>query len=169
MDHHSESTSPEAQNQKPNTKALNITICVPANLKFGAGVRQILGDAFDVVGFEKMWQEKLKMIIDELFMNAVKYGSKEDESIVTIQAKAVDNGIMCSVSDRGQGKKQITAQELKKIIETNKNNTDITKISGRGLAMFTSEWTDSFEIQNNEDNGISVTFEKFIPPEETSS
>lgn len=147
--------------QKKSTK-----IQVPANLRFSSGIRHICSDIFESVGFSKRWQEKLKLVIDELFMNAVKYGSGNN-TFVNLTLDKLENGVKCSVSDTGTGMQKTTAEELKATVKQKESEQDVLKTSGRGLAMFTQEWTDEFEIlDNEEDEGLTITFVKYLVEDE---
>lgn len=137
-------------------------IQVPANLRFSSGIRHICADIFESVGFSKRWQEKLKLVIDEVFMNAVKYGSSDNSFINITLQKLEPHGVKCEISDTGSGMQKMSASDLKALIEDRKSNTDVLKTSGRGLAMFTMEWTDEFDISDNADGGLTISFSKYV-------
>ncbi len=140
-----------------------IKVEIPADLYFAKSVRNFANDIFLMMGFDDQWKHRLKIVVDELFMNAVEYGSNK-KSIVRINFSILENGVSISVDDEGTGQKKLSANELKEIIEKNSQNTDVTKTSGRGLAMFMKEWSDNFDLLDNEYGGIRIIFTKFLQP-----
>jgi len=141
-------------------KKYHTTLEVPANLMFSSSIRDISRDFFRLAGFTSEWENRLKLVVDELYMNAVKYGS-DSNSVIKMTFKILDHGVQFQISDEGKGIKKCTAHELKEIIKEQEQNTDITKTSGRGLSMFTKRWSDKFQILDNKDGGITMIFTKF--------
>ena len=133
---------------------------VPATLHLSSFVRHTSETIFEMAGFNKEWGARLKLVVDELFMNAVRYGSTENTSTVFIQFDYDDSEVTFTIHDDGTGSKKTTAEELRAIVQSNSDNKDITKTSGRGLALIASLWTDHFEINSSEHGGIMVTFNK---------
>jgi len=143
-----------------------IELTLPATLKFSSLVRQIAEDVFSYAGFTKEWSSRLKLVVDELFMNANRYASIENESKIYIQFEYDDKSIYFKIDDEGAGKHKILAEDLKRKIENNMNDLgDITKTSGRGLALISNLWTDELTIDNSPYGGISVSFVKTITSE----
>jgi len=132
---------------------------VPADLYFSASIRDFALDMFKMAGFDTAWQNKLKLVIDELFMNAVKYGSN-GSSNVYLTFEILDDGINCSVEDTGTGKESASVEELQIKIKAQRENTNLEKTSGRGLAMITDEWSDKFEVIKSEHGGVKLWFFK---------
>jgi len=143
-------------------KKQTVKINVPANLHLSALVRNFSEELFGVVGFNDAWCSRLKLVVDELFMNAVCYGSLVDESIVHISCSYDSKTVTFTVSDEGVGPKKITAEALRSLIRNNEKNKTLTQTSGRGLAMITSLWTDELNITDSDYGGISVSFVKEI-------
>lgn len=143
-------------------KKQTIKFNIPANLHLSALVRNFSEELFCAIGFNKAWCSRLKLVVDELFMNAVRYGSKVDESMVYVSCDYDDQTITFSIEDEGVGSKKITAEELKKLVHNNEKNQTITQTSGRGLAMITNLWTDELNIEEGKHGGISVSFIKKI-------
>ena len=145
-----------------------IQLSLPANLHHSALIRHIADEVFETAKFSKAWCSRLKLVVDELFMNAVRYGATEDESIIYITFLYDENEIQFTIEDDGTGKNAISVEELKNIIQRNEKNEDITRTSGRGLSMITKLWTDQMEITKSKYGGIAVTFikriEKTAPP-----
>lgn len=139
-----------------------ILLTFPATLKYSSLVRHMMDEIFVMVGFSKDWSNRLKLVADELFMNAVKYGSVEETGKVNIGMEYDSEGLLFFVEDEGAGKNKVTPEEINKIIKKNTNETQVTSTSGRGLAMITSLWTDTIEITPSTIGGIKVTFTKKV-------
>lgn len=137
-----------------------IQIKLPADLHYSSMLRHMADELFVMLKFSKAWCSRLKLVVDELFMNAVRYGSTPDSSMVTITFVVDENGIECVMEDDGTGALAVSVEELKKRIQQNEANTDITRTSGRGLSMITKLWTDGMEISQSEFGGIAVKIYK---------
>ena len=143
-----------------------IELTLPATLKFSSLVRAIAADVFDYVGFTKEWSSRLKLVVDELFMNANRYASKEGESKIYIEFEYDDKTVSFKIDDEGAGQEKVSAEDLKKKIQLNKESVmDVTKTSGRGLALISNLWTDEVIITDSPHGGISVFFVKEITSE----
>lgn len=134
---------------------------IPADLTFSASVRNLAQDVLIRCGFQEKWLNRLKLVVDEMFMNAVKYGSDKN-SLVRLNFYILKNGVKISISDEGKGSEKCSPEKLKKLIQKQKENSDIVKTSGRGLSMFASEWSDSYDIFKNNQGGLTVTFTKLL-------
>ena len=142
-----------------------IELTLPADLKFSSFVRCVSEEFFLHVGFVKEWAERLKLVVDELFMNANHYGSKKEGGRVYLFYDYDDEKVIFRIEDEGEGAKKISASELQKLITKNSDEmADISKTSGRGLALISSLWTDDMKVRDSEHGGIAVTFTKKITP-----
>ena len=139
-----------------------IELNIPANLKFSSLVRHLTEEVFSYVGFTKEWSSRLKLVVDELFMNAVKYGSTEYKSIVHLVLSYNEEMVEFRIEDDGTGAQKMTAEELKARIKKNAVQNGITAISGRGLALITHLWTDKLNIEQSSAGGIAISFTKNI-------
>ncbi len=147
---------PYPNNQNLKTDYI-INLSIPANINFSSALREFSKKVFETSGFNEKWQDRLKLVCDELFMNAVNYGS-DVNSIIEIQFQILETKIIFIIKD--EGKNKVTAKTLKEIVNKNKENSRLKDISGRGLAMITSMWTDNFDIEDNELGGITIKFTK---------
>ena len=138
-----------------------IELSVPADLHFSAGVREFVNEYAVYNKFSSDVCNKLKLVVDELFMNAVRYGSDKNSKVV-VKISYNDNKISGMVEDFGEGDKKISVEELKQIIVEQTNNNVIMKTSGRGLAQIVNKWMDKINIKNNKTGGICIHFEKTI-------
>ena len=139
-----------------------IKISVPADLVYSSLIRHIADEIFGLAKFDKAWCSRLKLIVDELFMNAVRYGSTEYKSIVHATFSYDENEVIFIMEDDGTGKQAHTVPELQEIIQKNENNTDFTRTSGRGLSMITKVWADEMKIYQSELGGIAISIAKKI-------
>ncbi len=139
-----------------------IQIAVPATLKFSSMIRHVSDEIFGFVKFSKAWSSRLKLVLDELFMNAVKYGSMENTSVVHITFEYDETEVTFIIEDDGTGPKGVSIEELKKIVAENQANKDLTKTSGRGLSMIAGLWTDNIEVGQSEFGGVKVMCTKKI-------
>jgi len=135
---------------------------VPANLHHSSLVRRMADEVFKAAKFGKAWASRLKLVVDELFMNAVKYGSTEEKSFVYTTFEYNEKGIQFTIEDDGTGSQVISPEELQAKVATNEQDTNLTKTSGRGLSMITKLWTDKMEVSKSQYGGISVKFTKAI-------
>lgn len=135
---------------------------IPANLHFSSLVRNIAEEVFSFAHFSKEWCNRLKLVVDELFMNAVRYGSTEDKSTVHIVFSYDDGHVGFEIEDDGTGSEKKSVEELKTVIQKNASKNDVTRTSGRGLALITSLWTDKLEVKNSSLGGIAISFVKKI-------
>ena len=139
-----------------------IQIAVPADLNFSSLLRHIADEIFSMAKLDKSWCSRLKLVVDELFMNAVKYGSTEFSSIINALFEYDGNEVKFTIEDDGTGKQAASAEELQNIIQKNENNKDFTRTSGRGLSMITKVWTDDMKVTKSQLGGIAITISKKI-------
>jgi anti-anti-sigma factor len=137
-----------------------IKIDLTANLDFSGLVRHVANEVFENAKFSKAWCGRLKLVVDELFMNAVKYGSTDRKSLVHLTFEFDDQGVDFTIEDDGTGPKAKSAADLKAVIEKNAANKDLTRTSGRGLALITKMWTDGVQVAQSTYGGIGIGFTK---------
>lgn len=143
-----------------------IEFTLPADLKFSSLVRRISEEIFHYVGFNKEWASRLKLVVDELFMNANRYGSKTDDDKIYIFFVFDEKEVSFRIEDEGKGERKTSAEGLKDLVHKNVDEiNDITKTSGRGLALISSLWTDDMKIEDSEHGGIAISFTKKISVE----
>lgn len=140
-----------------------IEFILPADLKFSSLVRRISEEFFHYAGFAREWVERLKLVVDELFMNANKYGSKSEDDKIYIRFEFDDKEVNFRIEDEGRGGKKLNAKELKKVISKNTDEaSDLNKTRGRGLALICSLWTDDIMVEDSLRGGIAISFAKQI-------
>jgi anti-anti-sigma factor len=140
-----------------------IELTLPADLKFSSLVRRISEEFFLHAGFTKEWANRLKLVVDELFMNANRYGSKANEGKIYIFYQFDKDEVAFRIEDEGGGSKKVSAAELKKVIHKNSGEVnDLTKTCGRGLALISNLWTDGMTIEDSDRGGIAISFTKKI-------
>ena len=139
-----------------------IQLTLPADMKYSSFVRRVSEDVFRQIGFSSDWSGRLKLVMDELFMNANRYGSSSKESQVHICFSFDDTEVIFTVEDEGK-LPHINAQMLLKIIDQNiVELADPEKTNGRGLALISHLWTDAMTIQDSAHGGIAISFTKRI-------
>lgn len=138
-------------------------LSVPAHLRFSAGVREFATECADLANFSSRDKNMFRLIVDELFMNAVRYGS-DPESDVTVRFEVSEAKIRGMIEDQGRGKEKVSAKKLIQILEAEKENNSLHKTHGRGLAQIASMLTSFFQISDRPEGGISVVFEKEATP-----
>lgn len=145
-----------------------IQLIVPANLHHSSLIRHVSDEIFKSAKFSKSWSGRLKLVVDELFMNAVRYGSTEYKSSIYITFVMEGKSLEFIIEDDGTGPQAIPAEELQKIIQQNEQNTDLARTSGRGLSMITKTWTDGLFIAKSPHGGMRISFKKKIETEDVA-
>lgn len=133
-----------------------LQLTVPADLAESQAVRSATREFFLAAGFDPKTAGRLVLVADELFMNAVKYGSQPGDS-VAIAGWIQDGGVQFSVADFNR--RNLTTDDFAAIIEHRKNNLNLHATSGRGIALILREWTDSHEF-HAEPGKLSFSFFK---------
>jgi len=122
-------------------------LIVPASLNYSESVRMVSMEIWEDAWFDKREKNMIRLVIDELFMNAVKYWS-DGTSSVLIEWWFEWDTVFFSVEDEWKWKKNVTAEDLIKIIWEEKDNTNLTKTHWRWLAQITWVMTSSFEVKD---------------------
>jgi anti-sigma regulatory factor (Ser/Thr protein kinase) len=143
---------------------------VPADIDFAVAVR---GYTFIVIqeyiGAGRKIAYRIQQVIDELFINAVRYGSAVTEKVTLTYV--LENGILSiEVADTGTGAQKVTAKELEGLIaqrrefyqNLKKQNKINQALGGRGLPEIVYSWMDSIDLKDNDRGGISITAVKNI-------
>lgn len=157
------------------TKNFHSNLIVPADIDFAVAVR---GYTFilmqEYLRLHKKTSYRIQQVIDELFINAVRYGSSSDQT-VSLTYTLKDDILTIEVEDSGTGPHKIKAERLAEIIEQRrdyykdlKDKKQINQaLSGRGLPEIVFSWMDDIEFTNNERGGITVIAIKKVPNEQT--
>ncbi|MFN7161151.1 MAG: ATP-binding protein [Candidatus Gracilibacteria bacterium] len=141
----------------------SISLTVPADLRCSALVRKAAKNAFDLAQIPYTWGFRLTLVIDELFMNAVKYGSHSAKNTVELHFYLKKDKVVIEMEDSGTQKKhKVSPKQLMAIMNENQMHNDLTKVSGRGLALIVKSWTDSFAITKSKQGGIKIKVEKYF-------
>lgn len=135
------------------------SVNVLADLKYSGAVRAFASSFLLSEDVPEKWSKRLILVLDELFMNAIRYGSSEG-SRVLVKCIADTEKVGFIIEDDGTGKGQIKAGELQKIVEKKAEEMNHQKTSGRGLSMIASQWTDGCTADDLPDGGIAMTFYK---------
>jgi len=143
--------------QKLGTKT--ITTMIPADLAFSSLARKTAQELFEYLEMSDRDVFRLVLVIDELFMNAVKYGSDENSSVHITFSFIKNDLLTVIIEDEGKGDK-CSAVELKGKMALEFQHHTPDKTSGRGLAQISLNLTDSFEIEDSQYGGIKILFTK---------
>lgn len=141
-----------------NTLNMNaIEVCLPANLKYSAAIRTFGKNIMEAENIQDQWISRLVLVLDEIFSNAVKYGSKDIKNEVQVKFIVDGEHVNVSIEDTGTAPKKANAHDLMKKLEKKVQYTDD---NGRGLPIIARKWTDAIEIKNKKGGGITVSFQK---------
>ncbi len=139
----------------------NISTIVPANLSFSSFVRKMSQSLFETFNICDKEVFRLVLVMDELFMNAVKYGSNCESSVHINFLLTDENLLTIFIEDEGLGD-DCNPEDLKAKIAMEFQHHDDSKTSGRGLAQISLNIADSFEVTESQYGGIKVEFTKKI-------
>jgi anti-anti-sigma factor len=137
-----------------------LKLAITANIDHSSLIRHISQDVFESARFSKEWVGRLRLVVDELYMNACRYGSTKNVSSIVLTFETDAEGTRFTIEDDGTGPQAKSADELRAIIEKNRANNDLTRTSGRGLALIAQMWTDGMTVEPSQYGGISVSFLK---------
>ncbi len=137
--------------------AMEVTL--PADLMLSHVVRQLAVGFFQWAGFGAKACRQWELVADELFMNAVKYGS-EKRGTVRMRLDKNETGGALEIEDEGKGPSPLTAKELEEKIRFNQNNASLESFSGRGLALIAAKWMNRLQVLPGSKGGLVVRVEK---------
>lgn len=149
-------------------KQFTSTLVTPADVNFAVAVRIYTFTILrEILGLNHKVSYRLQQVVDELFINAVRYGSKEGEKVWLTYA--VKNDILSiDVEDSGTGLYPIKAEKLLHHIEKGKEHFKTLKeenkiyqaLSGRGIAEIITHWVDKLDITDREEGGLKISVQK---------
>lgn len=145
-----------------------ITIIMPSNAYFTAGIRQFTSDLVtNMGGFSEQWAFRFQSVIDELCNNAIAHGSKPGTDIRLTFIVKRNEYLDISVEDTGTGKKRKSPADLTKFVrETALQSPDtLLQMRERGLRQIVNSWTDVLEFSPSALGGIKVHVIKYIKPD----
>lgn len=138
----------------------HLEMILPANLELAHAVRESSKAIFKWMGFGQREIYQWELIVDELFMNAVEYGSDPKGATVYLSFQKTDEGGLFRIEDEGTGLKKISAEKLREKIKQHQKEAKLTDTSGRGLALIMEKWTDTHAIEQSSKGGILIRVEK---------
>jgi anti-sigma regulatory factor (Ser/Thr protein kinase)/anti-anti-sigma regulatory factor len=141
-------------------KNKEIDLKVPASLNYSSFIRILSAELAEWAWFTSKDKNMLKLIVDEIFMNAVKYWSNSTSFIYIKWYIKGGADIHFSIEDEWKWEKKATKEDLLKIIKAEKRNDDLEKFHWRWLAQIASVLTNTFEIEDSEKWWIKVLFSK---------
>lgn len=159
----------KSQNPAIQENPLKITIILPTNAYFMAGIRDFtMTVTQNMTGFSQQWAYRFQSVVDELTNNAIEFGSAVGENITITFVSVKNEYIEVFVKDTGTGNKKISAADMMQYLETHKNidPTTITTIRGRGLSQIVANWADKVEFIDNEGGGLTAHVIKYFDANE---
>lgn len=145
--------------QTPEEQPVKISIIIPTNAYFMAGVRDFAMTVVrNMTGFSEKWAYRFQSVVDELSNNAIEFGSSPGKDIKVTFVSVKGRRIEVFVEDTGTGSSQKTAAEMTAWVQEQRHTdpTKITSIRGRGLAQIVANWTDTLEFRDNPNGGLTV-------------
>ena len=145
-------------------------ITVPANLNYSAAVRDFtLASLKNVANMDEKWSYRIQLAVDEIFMNAVRYGSNQT-SYVKLTYDFAPHRVTIIIEDSGTGKNHLSARQLQEQVATAqreheerlKRGEKNLAISGRGLSQLVVTWVDQLRFEDSPSGGIKVSIIKAI-------
>jgi len=148
---------------------LKITIILPTNAYFMAGVRDFaMTITKNMTGFSQQWAFRFQSVVDELTNNAIEFGSAVGENVTITFVSVKNKYIEVFVEDTGTGPKKMSAADMTQYLEDSKNidPTQITSIRGRGLSQIVSNCADTGEFSDNDKGRPTAHVIKNFDPSE---
>lgn len=143
-------------------KKQKIELIVPAAFQFSSLVREVAGSICVLTGLADEWSGRLKLVMDEIFNNAVEYGSDET-SQVYVTFFFDESEISFQIEDEGKGPKKVYPLELSAVVKKNLEELEHSeKDGGRGLALISRLWADQLRMENSPRGGLLIGFKKTI-------
>lgn len=96
-----------------------------------------------------------QVIADELYMNAVKYGSARESDLIFLGIEKGNGTLSISVEDRG-AKTEVTPEKLRALIALHRMQQEATDTAGRGLSMIVMGWSQDVRIEHSPLGGLKV-------------
>lgn len=127
-----------------------------ADVSLSSDVRDAVAAFCARHGVGHPYLNRAQVIADELYMNAVKYGSASRSDVVSLGMGIGDGTLSLSVEDRGTGN-GMTAEELRSRVNGHLHQGQPTDVDGRGLALIVGGWSREMRIEQGALGGIKVT------------
>lgn len=133
--------------QNENTEH-DLEIVFPSDGDYIPAVRKFVAEAALIQGFSQKFSYRSEIIIDELANNAVKFGPKSKDAVITLGCTFTEDSLRLKVRDRGGSQDEVT--NLRKSID----NRDSMNFMGHGLEIV-KMLASSVDMQSY-DNGETV-------------
>ena len=159
----------KSQERSSQESPLKITIILPTNAYFMAGIRDFtMTVTQNMTGFSQQWAYRFQSVVDELTNNAIEFGSAAGNNITITFVSVKGQFIEVYVSDTGTGPKKMSAADMMQYMETHRNidPTSITTIRGRGLSQIVANWADKVEFSDNDEGGLTAHVIKYFDASE---
>lgn len=127
-----------------------------ADASLSSDVREAVGAFCVAHGIGAPWCNRAQVIADELYMNAVKYGSASRNDLVSLGMGISNGTLSLSVEDRGSGN-GVSAEVLRSLVARHREKGQVTDPDGRGLSLIVTRWSREMRIEPSSLGGIKVT------------
>ncbi len=127
-----------------------------ADAALSSDVREAVADFCVRHGVGQPWLNRAQVIADELYMNAVKYGSASGSDVVSLGMGISDGTLSLCVEDRGSGN-GMTVEELRSLVARHRAEGRPTDVDGRGLSLIVTGWSREMRIEPSALGGTKVT------------
>lgn len=163
----------ESVAEKTNTEKVEekveITIILPTNAYFIAGIRDFtMTVTQNMTGFSEQWAYRFQSVVDELTNNAIEFGSAAGKNVTITFVSRKNQYIEVFVADTGTGAKKVSAANMMQYMEDHKDMdpTTMTSIRGRGLSQIVASWSDKLNFYDNEKGGLTAHVIKYFDSNE---
>ncbi len=170
-DHIPQESVAEKSNPEKLEEKVEITIILPTNAYFIAGIRDFtMTVTQNMTGFSEQWAYRFQSVVDELTNNAIEFGSAAGQNVTITFVSRKNQFIEVFVADTGTGAKKITAANMMQYMEDHKgmDPTTMTTIRGRGLSQIVASWSDKLDFYDNEKGGLTAHVVKYFDSNEQS-
>jgi len=134
-----------------------------ANFANASLLREKMKTVLNSAGLPTRQQRQLVHVTDELFSNAVNYGSSSKEDQIEIEIQVSPEKIEIAVSDTGKIGQPFDSQQL----QTHLNQFNGTALNplqtfGRGLGLIVKQWTDKVTVEKSRLGGTKIMVIKYL-------
>ena len=126
-----------------------------ADPSLSSQVRELVRDFCAGHTVDAQCTNRAQVIADELYMNAVQYGSARESDLIFLGIEIGNGTLSISVEDRG-AKTEVTPEKLRALIALHRMQQQATDTAGRGLSMIVMGWSKDVHIEHSLLGGLKV-------------
>jgi len=102
------------------------------------------------------WSFRLQLIADELFINAIDYGTESENDQIEIVLEKNNEQLSVAVSDPGK-KGQMLPDQLRKKINDVQSSANPLAQGGKGISLIVHQWANQLDIESMQPRGLRIT------------